>query len=155
MADPINGINAKGVDLERFKKLTPQEIIKQQSEGEEVPAEIVTWAKDVLSFAQIPDDVTYDLVGGDVGIEALNQLGIPSDEQVGNVEEDAEIPEEENPEIPEPPEEETPDGNNAILAEPNEDEVPADDITLADSSITADNEEIRRRKARKGIVEEQ
>jgi len=155
MADPISGINAKGVDLERFKKLSPQEIIKQQSEGEEVPAEIVTWAKDVLNFAQIPDDVTYEQVGGDVGIEALNQLGIPSDEQVGNVEEDAEIPEEENPEIPEPPEEETPDGNNAILAEPNEDEVPADDITLADSSITADNEEIRRRKARKGIVEEQ
>ena len=153
MADPINGINTNGVDLERFKKLAPQEIIKQQSEGEEIPAEIVTWAKEVLSFAQIPDNVTYEQVGGDVGIEALNQLGIPSVEQVGNIGKEGVIPEEENPEIPEPPQE-TPDGNNTILDEPNEDEVPDEDVTLADSSITSDDEEIRRRKARKGIVEE-
>lgn len=155
MADPINSVNVNNIGIERYKKLTPQEILKKRDEGENVPPEIIAWAQDIIAYSNIPDDVTYESVDGEVGIEALNQLGIPSDEQVEPTEPDNDIPGEDNPDdIPEPPNPEQPDGDTSILTEPEDDNNTLEnDITLADNSIVADNEEIRRRKARKGIIQ--
>ena len=75
------------IDYAKWKKLTPQEIIKEQSKGQEIPAEIVTWAQQMQRFDQIPDDVTYEEVDGEVGIEALNKLGLANTQQIENVEE--------------------------------------------------------------------
>lgn len=74
------------IDYAKWKKLTPQEIIKEQSKGQEIPAEIVTWAQQMQRFDQIPDDVTYEEVDGEVGIEALNKLGLANTQQINNVE---------------------------------------------------------------------
>ena len=74
------------IDISKWKKLTPQEIIKEKSKGQEIPAEIITWAEQMQRFDQMPDDVTYEEVDGDVGIEALNKLGLANTQQINNVE---------------------------------------------------------------------
>ena len=60
------------IDYAKWKKLTPQEIIKEQSKGQEIPAEIITWAQQMQKFDQIPDDVTYEEVDGDC-VEVCNK----------------------------------------------------------------------------------
>mgnify|MGYP003254281450 FL=1 len=77
MADAMNvtGTNI-GIDTAKWKKLTPQEIIKEESKGEEIPAEILTWAQQMAAFSKIPDNVTYEQVDGDIGIDALDKLGL-------------------------------------------------------------------------------
>ena len=89
MADSMNVSNqgAGKIDLTKWKKLTAQEIISEEGKGEEVPAEILAWAQQMAAFSKIPDNVTYDKVDGDTGIEALEKLGLP-------IEEPAEIEEE-------------------------------------------------------------
>ena len=162
MADlSITGGNTPSVDTERWKRLTPQEILKQESLGEEIPAEIVAWAQQMLAFSNIPDNVTYELVDGDVGIEALNRLGI-GDEDFnaipGSKTEDpdavkdparaGEIPPEGDEPVSPPPSE----PGQASDGEPlDEDNFENDDFSLADTDITTDPEEIRKRKERKGI----
>ena len=74
------------IDISKWKKLTPQEIIKEKSKGQEIPAEIITWAEQMQRFDQMPDDVTYEEVDGDVGIEALNKLGLANTQQINNIE---------------------------------------------------------------------
>ena len=74
------------IDYAKWKKLTPQEIIKEQSKGQEIPAEIITWAQQMQKFDQIPDDVTYEEVDGEIGIEALNKLGLANTQQINNAE---------------------------------------------------------------------
>ena len=68
--------NASNIDISRWKKLSAQEILKQESKGEEIPSEIVSWAEQMAALAKIPDDVTYEQVDGDVGLDALDKLGI-------------------------------------------------------------------------------
>ena len=61
MADlSITGGNTPRIDTEKWKRLTPQEIIKEESKGEEIPAEIVAWAQQITAFSKIPDNVTYE-----------------------------------------------------------------------------------------------
>lgn len=157
------------IDLAQWKKMTPQEIIQEEGNGEEVPAEILQWAQQVAAFSQIPDDVTYDQVDGDTGVEALDRLGITPENEVQPQDENA-MP----PEKPEEPDalkdvdkpEEMPDENifagenpqdapplNAPSSETAEDAENNEELTLADDAITTDNEEIQKRRRRKGQPE--
>jgi len=151
-------INGARIDESRWRKMTPQEIIKEKSKGEEIPPAILTWAQQMAAFARIPDDVTYERVDGDVGIDALNKLGI---------EEEPVSPEKDNAQAP--TETEEPDAvKDADKTEEEQDEfsLPASEtadetaekdeveqeFSLADQALTADNDEIRKRKERKGIL---
>ena len=158
MVDSINGINAGKVDISRWKKLTAQEIIKEKSRGEDVPAELLTWAQQMAAFAKIPDDVTYEQVDGDVGIDALSRLGI-EDEEATNLEaENAQkASETEDPDaVKDPNKAEEADQEDVDLPESetaNEaDKAEQAEFSLANSELTADNDEIRKRKERKGIL---
>lgn len=167
MADSMSiGSSTSGVDYTKWKKLTPEEIIKEQSNGEDIPSEIVAWAEQVAAFAQIPDDVTYEEVHGDVGLDALERLGI-SPEEEAPLTENAEQPvETEEPDAVQdparaseaPPEEDNPFAKpvpgQADAKKPAQkaEDKDKDVFTLADNSLTADSEEIRKRKERKGLV---
>lgn len=175
MADPISVTGSTtGIDITRWKKLTPQEIIKEESNGEEIPAEIVSWAQQMAAFAKIPDDVTYEQVDGDVGIEALSKLGLDEEAQA------LLNPEAENAQAPTQTEEPgavrdvgrpeelgqettqdqnifmnpTPgyaaDAGPSVTEEQNAQEE-NQQLTLADPTLTTDPEEIRKRKARRGL----
>lgn len=152
------------IDISKWKKLTPQEIIKEKSKGQEIPAEIITWAEQMQKFDQMPDDVTYEEVDGDVGIDALDKLGLPTTPEedkavnpsdtetpdaVKDPAKDSEVPPEQdnNPFINVQP-------GQAGDAKPKDDTEPQDntDLTLADPALTTDPEEIRKRKAKKGLA---
>ena len=152
------------IDISKWKKLTPQEIIKEKSKGQEIPAEIITWAEQMQRFDQMPDDVTYEEVDGDVGIDALDKLGLPTTPEedkavnpsdteepdaVKDPAKDSEVPPEQdnNPFISAQP-------GQAGDAKPKNDTEPQDntDLTLADPALTTDPEEIRKRKAKKGLA---
>ena len=79
----IGSATTPKVDLKNWKKLTPQEIIKEKSKGLEIPAEIIAWAQQMAAIAKIPDYVTYEQVDGDVGLDALAKLGIEEENPVG------------------------------------------------------------------------
>lgn len=174
MADSMNVTGSTtGIDTAKWKRLTAQEIIKEESKGEEIPAEILTWAQQMAAFSKIPDNVTYEQVDGDIGIDALDKLGL-NEEGL-----DVTAPEAQNAEAPtataqpyavkDParPEElgqETTTDQNIFMnptpgfaAETNnntksEEEIQQEEaITLADPSLTTDPEEIRKRKARRGL----
>ncbi|MBO6087817.1 hypothetical protein J6P92_05680 [bacterium] len=168
MADlSVTGGNTPRIDTERWKRLTPQEILKQESLGEEIPAEIVAWAQQMTAFSKIPDNVTYELVDGDVGIDALSRLGIEDEDALnpeannaikGSETEDpdavkdpartGELPPEGDEPVPPPP----PQPGYASDAEsPDEDNFENDEFSLADTELTTDPDEIRKRKERKGI----
>lgn len=152
------------IDISKWEKLTPQEIIKEKSKGQEIPAEIITWAEQMQKFDQMPDDVTYEEVDGDVGIDALDKLGLPTTPEedkavnpsdtetpdaVKDPAKDSEVPPEQdsNPFINAQP-------GQAGDAKPKDDTEPQDntDLTLADPALTTDPEEIRKRKAKKGLA---
>lgn len=154
MVDAVNGARLNDVSkVEEWKKLKPSEIRQKQAEGAEVPPEILAWAADIEAYGSIPDDVTYDVVGGATGVEALNQLDIPVEEQVGNVESEEELGAGENPETENPPEPEIPEnGLPADTADAEQEIENSGEFSLSDSALTADNDEIRKRKERKGIL---
>ena len=149
-------INGARIDESRWRKMTPQEIIKEERKGEEIPPAILAWAQQMSAFAKIPDDVTYERVDGDVGIDALNRLGI-EDESLKPEDDNAQVPTET---------EEADAVKDADKTEGEKDEfsLPASDtanetaekdeqeFSLADQTLTADNDEIRKRKERKGIL---
>ena len=161
MAEPIGIGNTGNIDISKWRKLTAQEIIKEESKGEEIPAEIMAWAQQMAAFSKIPDNVTYEQVDGDVGLEALEKLGIedtdtPKPGQAADAEktedpdavkdpaetEESEIADE-NPEIHPQPE-----NAEAEVAE----EAPEDELSLSDTDLTTDPEKIRKRKERKGLA---
>ena len=158
----VTGAGNPRIDASKWKKLTPQEIIKEQSKGEDIPPEIITWAQQMTAFAKIPDDVTYEQVDGDVGIDALNKLGIDLEDNpdlsAGNAEKPTETEDPDavkDPNKAENPEEtdenefsaDIPESETATHTE-NDEEA---GFSLADQALTADNDEIRKRKERKGI----
>lgn len=174
MADPISVTGSTtGIDITRWKKLTPQEIIKEESKGEEIPAEIVSWAQQMAAFAKIPDDVTYEQVDGDVGIDALSKLGLDEEaqallnpeaqnaqaptqtEEPGAVR-DVDRPEElgqettQDQNIFNPTPGYAADARPSVTEEENAQEK-NQQLTLADPTLTTDPEEIRKRKARRGL----
>lgn len=175
MADSmsVTGSTA-GIDIAKWKKLTPQEIIKEESKGEEIPAEIVSWAQQMAAFAKIPDNVTYEEVDGDTGLDALDKLGItPEDAELAAPQaENAQAPtatEEpdavKDPARPEELGEETTQDENIFMnptpgfaaeagkrtSEAENENKQKQELTLADPTLTTDAEEIRKRKARRGL----
>ena len=157
------------IDTSRWKKLTAEEIIKEKSKGEDIPTEIVTWAQQMAAFAKIPDDVTYEQVDGDIGLDALDKLGIPPEEagfatpeaenadnptkteQPDAVKDPAKVPEA-------PPQQNnifmnaTPGQAGDVKPQDTNNESDQDILTLADPTLTTDPEEIRKRKERKGLA---
>ena len=169
MADDltVGAIGTQKVDITRFKKLTPNEILKEQTKGAEVPAEIVAWAQQMAALANAPDDVTYEQVDGEAGIEALNKLGIEENPPVSAEDEKAQegVKPEEPGAVKEPgrTEEDNLAEENPFNIQPqpgqasdvkpsDEEENEADEqFSLADTELTTDPNEIRKRKERKGI----
>ena len=175
MADSMNVTGSTtGIDISKWKKLTAQEIIKEESKGEEIPAEIVSWAQQMAAFSKIPDDVTYEQGDGDVGIDALSKLGLDEEAQAQlNPEaENAQAPTQtEEPgavkdvDRPEELGEETTQDQNIFMnptpgfaaetgsrvTEEQNIEEENQQLTLADPTLTTDPEEIRKRKARRGL----
>lgn len=153
MVDAVNSAKLNGLNkIDDWKKLKPSEIREKQAQGEEVPPEILAWAADIQAYGNIPDDVTYDVVDGATGIEALNKLEIPTDEQIETVDAEEGAENGENPEdVENLPEPEIPENGLPEDSEDVDDADNPDDFSLSDSAITADNDEIRKRKERKGI----
>lgn len=171
MADSMNVSNqgTGKIDLTKWKKLTAQEIISEEGKGEEVPAEILAWAQQMAAFSRIPDSVTYDRVDGDTGVDALEKLGLPTEEPAQIEEENAEEPvETEQPDAVKDPtkpaelQPEQPTADENIFAAENPTAAPpappendtTDDaaLTLADPKLSTDPEEIRKRRMRRGEV---
>ena len=168
MADSMSvGSVTSKIDLNKWKKLTAQEIIKEKSRGEEVPAEILDWAEQMAAIARIPDNITYEQVDGDVGLEALEKLGL-EENPVGAQDENAIAPDKtEEPgavkdvaqtsETADETDETnifiTPPPGQASDAKPTEEKFEQNNELndLANSKLGADLEEIRKRKARKGL----
>ncbi len=174
MADLSVTGSTTGIDTSRWKKLTAQEIIKEESKGEEIPAEIISWAQQMAAISKIPDDVTYEQVDGDVGIDALAKLGLDEEAQAQTTPEaqNAEAPTvTEQPDAVKDParpeelgQETTQDENIFMNPTPGfaadagqsvtetQDEIEQEQqLTLADPTLTTDPEEIRKRKARRGL----
>lgn len=168
MVDPIGATGANKINKTQWQKSTPAEIIAAENKGEDVPPEIVAWAQQMVAFAKIPDNVTYEKVDGDVGIDALGKLGIQEEEKPMVPEDNAVPPEDtETPDAVEdvdkseetPPE--NPDDPNIFATNPEnaEEDVPAEEDEestpelsgLADTDITTDPETIRKRKEKKGL----
>lgn len=162
MADSMSVTGSTtGIDISKWKKLTPQEIIKEESKGEEIPAEIVSWAQQMTALAKIPDDVTYEQVDGDVGIDALSKLGLDEEAPTATEEPDAV----KDPARPEELGQETTQDENIFMnptpgyaaetgknTTETEAEIEQEEqLTLADPTLTTDPEEIRKRKARRGL----
>lgn len=169
MADSMNVANQgmQQIDLAKWKKLTPSEIINEEGKGEEVPAEILAWAQQMAAFSKIPDNVTYDKVDGDTGIEALEKLGLGIEEPVEIADENAEQPvETEEPDAVQdatkPPEIQPEEPDNifatenpdvaAQTAKPQTTDTTDETATLADPKLLTDPEEIRKRKLKRGEV---
>jgi len=170
MADSmsVGSATTPKIDETKWKKLTANEILKQESKGEEIPAEIIAWAEQMTAIAKIPDTVTYEQVDGDVGLDALAKLGIEEEEPVGvegenalppdkteepgavkDVTQDAEIGEENDENIfMNPP---VPGQASEKPTEEDVEEKPDEELGLADTKLTTDPEEIRKRKERKGL----
>lgn len=167
MADSMRiNANLEKIDASKWKKLTPQEIIKEKSKGEEIPSELVAWAEQMAAFSKIPDNVTYEQVDGDTGIDALDKLGIDDPDMTKPEAENAEAPTateepdavkdpakttetetDEEPVVPQP-------GQAADTEKPDttEEGETDEDLTLADSTLNTDAEKIRKRKERKGLA---
>lgn len=170
MADPLN-IGAVRVDENRFKKMTAQEIIREESKGEEVPAEVLAWAEQMAAFSKIPDNVTYEKVDGDTGLDALEKLGIEDPDiakpEAQNVQG---VVKTEEPDAVKDPARigAEPEVDNNVFARPvpgqaaetlpleekEKAEKEEPELTLADTALTTDPEEIRKRKERKGIPQQ-
>lgn len=151
MADTIGIGNSGSIDINKWKKLTAREIIKEESKGEEIPSEIIAWAQQMTAFSRIPDNVTYEKVDGDTGLDALEKLGI---EDVDNLKPDA-VKTEEPDAVKEPDETE-----KTEIAEENPENIPTEnndesfenELDLANPKLTTDPEVIRKRKERKGLA---
>ena len=164
MVDAVNGVNSGKIDITKWKKLTPQEILREQGKGEEeIPAEIVAWAQQMAALAKAPDNVTYEQLDGDVGIDALDKLGIEEEPPVAPEDDNEGVRPEEPDAVRDPAkiEAENEINENVFVSdsdfnitdtEPEEEEnEDNEEFTLADTSITTDPNEIRKRKERKGI----
>ena len=137
----------------QWQQLTAKEILEYQKEGQDVPSEYQKWAAAISASLNVQDEVTYEMVNGETDIAALEatlgkdgvQIGAvqstdETDNNIGNENEDVErestpfVAQEEAPETPQ----KTPEQK--------------DDVTLADTSLSTDFNEIIKRKQRKGLA---
>ena len=138
----------------RWQQMTAKEILKMRDQGEEVPSEFQKWAAAVSAVMNTQDDVTYEMVNGETDMAAIdealgrdskdNQDIAPTDDienNIGKEDEDTEKAAEEKE-----------DEEKITHAPTTEKEIQEQvDMTLADTSITTDPNEILKRKMRKGI----
>ncbi len=173
----IDGI---GPNVENWRAKPLKEIIGNINVVEEEDSECAQWAQAMAAITNAPDNVTYDMAGGSTAeftaqLDEITQNGLPVEEQpedgtpedVEGVGKPDEVPpEEEEPEVGDIDDTEdeatkaeaaTANDPNAeaktnLVGEPGADEPTSEgeDITLADDAITTDNEEIRKRKIKKG-----
>jgi len=177
----IDGI---GINAENWRAKPLKEIVNNMDVVEEEDSECAKWAQAMSAVANAPDNVTYDMAGGSIEeftaeLEAITQNGLPVEEQpeeappedVEGIGKTDEVPpEDEEPEVGDiddaADEEEkaqaaTANAPNAedetnLVAEDGADEPTsgADEATAADA-INTDNEEIQKRKIKKGEKTEQ
>ncbi len=137
----------------QWQQLTAKEILEFQKEGQDVPSEYQKWAAAISASLNVQDEVTYEMANGETDIAVLEaefgkngvqidavQQTDETDNNMGNENEDAE---QESTQF-------VAQGDNTNAAQP---ETPdqKDDITLADTDITTDFNEILKRKQRKGL----
>ncbi len=156
-----NETNLKQIYV-NWKALTAKEVIQKGNEGQEAPTEVMKWAEEVSKITNAPDDVTYDIAQGETDIDKLNELLNP----------ELAVPEETNNEL-EKEEDQTEEfvaqSDAALANEQPQNEAPTvaqnqftrppqntnpneqEELTLADSTITTDANEIIKRKERKGL----
>ena len=172
MADAINAAGTNP-DIKQiyvnWKQLTAKEVVQRGEEGQQAPTEILKWAEEVSKLSNVPDDVTYDIAQGETDIDRLNELinpelAIPEEnnELAQNGTNMFEQEQETEPNIAQTgiPEEENPNSEYEIplttaqtsQAEAQERAEEQEELTLADSSMTTDADEIIRRKERKGLT---
>lgn len=139
----------------QWQQLTAKEILEYQKEGQDVPSEYQKWAAAISASLNVQDEVTYEMVNGETDIAALEatlgkdgvridavQSTDETDNNIGNEDEDVEreatpfVAQEEAPEAPQ----KTPAPEQK------------DDVTLADTSLSTDFNEIIKRKQRKGLA---
>ena len=126
----------------KWQQLTAKEILQMRNEGHEVPNEYQKWASAVTALMNAPDDVTYEMVGGNTDLESIDKImGVerfdiqPTDEtqnNIGNENEDTE---------------------QRPIFETERSDQEKEDVTLADVKITTDPNEILKRKLRRGREE--
>ena len=172
----IDGI---GANTENWRAKPLKDVVNNLNVVEEEDSECAQWAQAMSAVANAPDNVTYDMAGGSVEeftaeLEAITQNGLPTEEQpedtppedvVGVGKTDEVPPEEEEPKVGDVDE-----GNNeevaaengtannpVVAAETNlvtedgaNEPTPETDETTAADAINTDNEEIRKRKIKKG-----
>ncbi|MEE3349962.1 MAG: hypothetical protein VZR09_07970 [Candidatus Gastranaerophilaceae bacterium] len=81
MVDAVSAINGainstvqKNKDLSiDWKKLNANEILDYAGQGQDVPIDILKWAKDYAKLEDAPEDVTYDSVGGATTVREANE----------------------------------------------------------------------------------
>ncbi len=179
---PIDGI---GINAENWRAKPLKEVVSNLNVVEEEDSECAKWAQAMSAVANAPDNVTYDMAGGSIEeftaeLDEITQNGLPVEEQpedgapedVEGVGKTDEVPPEEaEPEVgdvddaaDEQTKAEAAAGNDPnaeakdnLVGEPGADEPTSEgeDVTLADESITTDNEEIRKRKIKKGETPEE
>ena len=137
----------------QWQQLTAKEILEYQKEGELVPSEYQKWAAAISASLNVQDEVTYEMANGETDIAVLEaefgkngiqpdavQATDQTDNNIGNENEDAE--QEASPFVAQG------DTTNATQARPQEQK---EDVTLANTDITTDFNEIIKRKQRKGL----
>ncbi len=170
----------EGINVENWRAKPLKEVVNNMDVVEEQDTEVAQWAQAMAAVGNAPDNVTYNMAGGSTEdftaeLEAITQNGLPIEEQPEDgAPQDVEVvgqtdevpPEEEEPPVGTPddgtnPNEQT-EAQAATANDPNappqdvaESETAVDatteeDVTLADESITTDNEEIEKRKRRRG-----
>jgi hypothetical protein len=148
MVDAVNAVNdAVRPILNRqkdyavdWRNLTASEVLEHAGKGEDVPVEILKWAKDYSKLGDVPDDVTYDAAGGLASEDGVSKSlaegsEISEDEAIDN----AENTDDEN------------DGENQVdlyeqgkqlFAQSNSDISTADDMAESSESHATKGEEV-------------
>ena len=137
----------------QWQQLTAKEILEFQKEGQDVPSEYQKWAAAISASLSVQDEVTYEMVNGETDIAALEAALGKEDLQVGAVEKPNESENNLGNESEDAEREATPfvvnDGTPDAPPTRGPDET--EDVTLADTTLTTDFNEIIRRKQRKGL----
>lgn len=173
----IDGI---GMNAENWRAKPLKEIVNNLDIVEEEDSDCAKWAQAMSAVANAPDNVTYDMTGGSVEeftaeLEAITQNGLPTDQQPEDMAPPEDVegigkpdevpPEEEEPEvgdIDDAADDQTEaeaatandpnaDAETNLVTEDGADEPTSDanDANAADT-INTDNEEIQKRKIKKG-----
>lgn len=169
-----------GIGIENWRNKPIKEIVNNMEVVEEEDSEVATWAQAMAAVAEAPDNVTYDMAGGSAeqftqeleavtanGLQAGEKTEAGAPEDVDVVGEAEEVPEEEAEEAveeeetaPEEPDEE--EKAEAAAGEVEDPNAPPKDVVESETAeetedgvkttdeVNTDDEELRKRKQKKG-----